>query len=317
MIPEAGEVSSEFDLIERWLGFFDTPKSGVRVGPGDDAAVLRAMRGRDVVATTDALVDGVHFDLSKTPPKTVGHKALAVNLSDLAAMGARPRWLLVSLALHDSTTGRWLDDVARGMAPLARKHGVSLVGGNVTRSAKVALHLTLLGEAAPDRVLRRTGARPGDGVWVSGELGEAALDLERGVQRKPQPRVNLGLELASRRVPSACIDVSDGLAADLAHLTEASRVGAHIQLALLPCSNRLRRAVSKRRDPWKLPVRGGEDYELLFTVPRTRERSVRTIEKRLGTRLTRVGEIVSEPGVLLLKPDGRSYHPRRGGWEHF
>ncbi|MDF1564567.1 MAG: thiamine-phosphate kinase [Deltaproteobacteria bacterium] len=321
----------ELRILADWLSLFPTAGPRVVIGPGDDAAALRCAPGKVLVTTTDAMVEGVHFLREAFPARAVGRKALAVNLSDLAAMGASSRWLLCSLVIPPGLGRRWLREAGEGMAGLCRAEGVTLVGGNISAGPKLELHLTLLGEADPARLLRRSGAREGDGIWVSGTLGDAALGLSRlqGLSRpparpgklqlrqlEPTARTVLGRALAGRQLASACLDVSDGLALDLRRLCEASGVGARIALEHLPLSAPARRALSRMEDPWAPPVSGGEDYELLFTVPPGKTRALERFLARSGHAATRIGEITQERRVKLVLPGGKVYRPASLGYRH-
>jgi thiamine-monophosphate kinase len=282
---------NEFGLIERFVACFDVAPSPA--GPGDDCAVLPA-QGPTCV-TTDALVEDVHFTRATFSFEDIGHKALAVNLSDLAAMGARPTWFTVALGLPPDVGARELVRVGRGMSALARRHGAKLIGGNVTRSPQLTLTLTVCG-ALEGLPLLRSGAQPGDLIFVSGPLGEAAAGLAvtnpalRRAQRRPSPH----LAFAARARPwvHAAIDVSDGLAQDLQHVCKASQVGAELDSSKVPVSARLLRAVGPRR-ALSFALRGGEDYVLLVTAPaRHRERltalgalEVGVISARAGLRM--------------------------------
>jgi thiamine-monophosphate kinase len=330
-MTEAAAPPDEFALIARWLSHFDAPDTATMIPPGDDAAAVRPTPGHLLLATTDALVEDVHFRRKTWPAAALGHRALAVNLSDLAAMGARPRWALLALGLPGDVGTDWLDRVATGMAKGCREAGVSLVGGNVTGAAQVSFTLTLLGEARPDRVLRRSGARPGDVVFVSGTLGDAALGLEslkarRAMPRKltdlerrhcrPTARVRLGCALAEARVASAAIDVSDGFIADLRHLLDASRVGAEIRLPDLPLSPAYRRATLGREDPLGPALYGGEDYELVFTAPQKRAAKIAEVARGARTAVRAVGRVIGEAGVHLVGADGRRVLAREAGFKH-
>ncbi len=255
---------NEFDLISRFTAAFDVPPSPF--GPGDDAAVLPAQRQ---VVTTDAVVEGVHFTRPFFSFEDIGHKALAVNLSDVAAMGARPSWFTVALALPASISTRDVLAMARGMARLAKRHGATLVGGNVTRGRQLSITITAAGTLTRAPLLR-SGARPGDSLYVSGVLGNAAAGLKwktpefSRAQRRPAPHVAFGA--LTSRFASACIDVSDGLVQDLGHLCRASGVGAALHSDSLPVS----RALAKRTEALRLALTGGEDYVLLMAIPSRR-----------------------------------------------
>lgn len=313
---------SEFDRIARFTGAFETRAPSVLAGPGDDCAITRPRPGRVLVSKVDQVVEGVHFGPAFRPEE-IGHKALAVALSDLAAAGATPRWFLVAIAHAEAFDAKRLDGLARGMARLAAEAKIALVGGNFTRARELSLAVTALGEARPEEALRRSGARPGDWLVVSGTLGDAALGLQRlaagrpkrldfatRAQLLPQPRIELGRVLG--RYARAAVDLSDGLLQDLGHLCERSAVGAELQLEALPIRPQVRRA------GLGLALAGGEDYELLCAVPPDRERALFAAGARRAIPLRRIGRVVDEPGIRLLDAQGRELAlPERGGWEHF
>ncbi|MCP3100705.1 thiamine-phosphate kinase [Myxococcus sp. K15C18031901] len=309
-------MPGEFDFIRRFLHHF--PKARVPVGPGDDCAVLPPSR-RPLCVTTDALVEDVHFTRAAFSPEDIGHKALAVNLSDLASMGATPRWFVCALALPRDFPARELSGLARGMAALARAHRVALVGGNFTSAREVSITITAAGELsrAP---LTRAGARPGDLLYVSGTLGDARLGLvhlragrRRGDavrrQRRPEPRVALG-RLAARYA-SAALDVSDGLAQDLGHLCVTSGVRAEVELGRLPLSAVVRRELGPEG-----ALAGGEDYELLLAVPPRRGRAFERACGAAGHTVTRIGVFSEGNGWVIRDAAGRAVD-RPGGFDHF
>jgi len=312
----------EFDLIDLIRRRVGALGAGVHLGIGDDAAVLELPPGKQLVVSTDTLNGGVHF-AEGTDAQDLGYKALAVNLSDLAAMGARPRWALLNLTLPRSDLD-WLTRFMEGFQSLAGEFGVTLVGGDTTRGP-LALTVTALGTVEPGRLLTRSGARAGDRVVISGTLGGAALALaeqEAGQELdanledsllRPQPRVQLGQSLAG--LATACIDVSDGLLADLGHICEASGLAAVVDLAKLPAPGQIERLGEEQR--WKLQLAGGDDYELCFTIPP--ERAAELDELRLSARipLSIIGEMRAGRGVHCRRPDGTEYQPGRAGFDHF
>jgi thiamine-monophosphate kinase len=315
-VPSPGE----FELIDLFTRRMPVRGPGVVTGIGDDAAVLRAPRGELLVATVDAVMEGVHFGPGFTPAD-VGWKALAVNLSDVAAMGARPLWALVGLATPPGEDPARLAGVGRGLAACARAAGVTVVGGNVTSADRLSLTVTVLGSARAADILRRGGARPGDLLVVSGTLGDAALGLEPGAaaslvrrQRRPVARLALGRALGG--LARAAIDVSDGLVQDLGHLCEASGVGAVVEVERLPLSRAARAALRGRDDRWDLPLAGGEDYELLAAVPPGRLAAVRAAARRARTPLAVVGRFERGRGVRVVKGGGEPVLLRRAGWDH-
>ncbi len=309
----------EFDLIAR---YFDrcVIRDDILLGIGDDAALVRPPAQADLAIATDTLVAGVHFDAG-TPPRAIGHKALAVNLSDLAAMGAEPAGALLALTLPAADEA-WLCAFADGFHALAARHGVALIGGDTCRGP-LAITVTVLGWTPRGTGLRRAGARPGDALYASGTLGDAglALALGEGVTpairerlHRPEPRVALGCAL--RDIASAAIDVSDGLLADLGHVLAASGVGATLDLDALPLSDALRMA----RDPQAavhLALTGGDDYELLFSVAEARVGEVTGAAQRSGTPVTRIGTICADAGIGYRSAQGLRSPARAGGYQHF
>jgi thiamine-monophosphate kinase len=291
----------------------------VVLGPGDDAALLRPTPGTHLCVTTDALRDGVHFG-SFFRPREIGHKALAVNLSDLAAMGARPRWFTVALELASGFDAARLDGIAQGMARLAAEYGCVLVGGNVIRGDALALTICALGEVPAGRALRRDGLRAGDLIAVSGQLGVAAFGLRRlrsgrrrgaSAQLRPEPRVALGI--AARGLANAAIDLSDGLARDLHRMLEASGCGAELWADALPTSA----AVGRSSDRLSLCLHGGEDYELCFGVSASSWERLRKRAARIGVTLTIVGEARRARGLRLAEARGQRSRPLAAkGFDH-
>jgi thiamine-monophosphate kinase len=324
-------VVGETQIIERIRRALPArPGGALLLGIGDDAAILRPRAAADWVISCDAFLEGVHFLARLHPPEAVGYKALARATSDLAAMGARPRFFLLTLALPPARAARWLERFLAGLAWAARKFGLVLVGGDTSRQPRVLASVTVLGEVERGRALRRSGARPGDLIYVSGRLGAAALGLEllrRGLVRParfrrllrphlyPPIRLALGRWLARRRIASAMIDTSDGLSTDLAHLLEASGVGARLAPSRLPIVSIPRELARRSLDPLALALNGGEDYELLFTVPRRfRARVPRSWR---GIPLTCIGEIVPGNQLLLADSSGRTRRLAPGGWDPF
>ncbi len=312
--------------------------SWVVVGPGDDAAVIETARGMLDVLTTDAVVDGVHVDTRLMPADAVGVRALAVNLSDLAAMGARPRGALLSLALPADLEVAALDGIVGGLLQVAAEHRVAILGGNVTRTTgPLQMHVTALGAVGRRRILRRHGARPGDDVYVTGAVGGAAAGLEmlRGSpapgwkaparrfsasERRylyPQARLLAGVQLSLNRAASSCVDLSDGLADGVRQLAQASGVGMVIDGRALPIDTDVRAwHESRGRDPIEAAMSGGDDYELLFTARPSQARRLRGVSTRLGELpITRIGRVTRTDELLLVDAHGSRALPV--GYEHF
>lgn len=304
--------------------------AGLRLGIGDDAAILRPRRKTEWVLSCDSFLEGTHFPGRLHPPESVGYKSLARAVSDLAAMGARPRHFLLALSVPASRTRRWLDRFASGMARAARELDILLVGGDISQSPAIAISITVLGEAPRGRAVRRSGAAPGDLLYVSGTLGEAELGLElmrRGFGKRrdnqrflrkhlyPAPRVALGRWLAEKRLATAMIDISDGLSTDVARLCQESRVGAQIWAERIPQVRLPNKLPNRGLDPLKLALHGGEDYELLFTVRPRREELLRRIPA--GIKATSIGRIIRQRQIFLVKGNGAARRLPAGGWDHF
>lgn len=312
----------EFGLIERIEGRLAAgPAPGVSLGIGDDAALLRLRAGEELAVSTDALVEGVHFRWETQSAVTVGRRAVAVALSDLAAMGARPLGCTVALAAPPELPLRRIDDLNRGILAEAGRHGCPLVGGNIARASETSLTLTVLGGVKAGRALRREGFRAGDRLFVTGVLGAGALALARSecggarLRRVPEPRLAAGRALVRTAERCACIDVSDGLLADLGHLLEGGDLGAELDYGRIPRPRGFEAACRRLDcDPVRLCLAGGEDYELLFTLPpRSRAASSpEALARRLAVAATEIGTIVARPGIR-----GLPELPREGGWRHF
>jgi thiamine-monophosphate kinase len=303
----------EFGLIDRIARLAgSTPGRDVVLGIGDDAAILRVRPGEELVVTTDAFVEGVHFRFDQETPRTAGRRAAVGCLSDLAAMGARPLGLLLALAVPTKLPLAVALGFARGVLLEARRHGTPLVGGNVTRASEVSATLTALGAVPRGRALRRDRGRAGDRLFVTGVLGRSALERARGrVAHAGAPRIDAGRRLARVRGVGACIDVSDGLVADLGHVCRASRVAARIDPPRVPRPAGLEAACRSRDlDADRLVLAGGEDYELLFSV-RLRGPGAAELARRLGLPVTEIGRLEAGPPRVRGAPAGA------GGWRHF
>ncbi len=314
----------EFDLIAK---HFTRATPGAVLGVGDDCALLAPTPGMQLAVSSDMLLEGRHFS-PQDSPAGLGHKSLAVNLSDLAAMGATPRWATLAIALPEENDA-WLTAFARGFFRMADQHGIELVGGDTTRGA-LTLSITVIGEVPPGQALRRDGAKAGDDVWVSGVIGSAALALAYRQGRLfmeqidaakvlpalylPTPRVELGIAL--RGIATSAIDISDGLLGDLGHILERSNVGATIEFAALPTlpvvQNHLHEAVAR-----DCVLAGGDDYELCFTAPADRRDAVAAAAQSAGVAVTRIGRITAEPGLAVIDADGRPLPFEHTGYDHF
>ena len=326
-MPNPSLFPREADFIA-WIRR-QTPRRGrgLALGIGDDAALVAAPRGRAMILTTDMSIEGVHFTSNLHPPRSVGHRALARSLSDIAAMGGTPRYALLSLAVSRQSERAWLEDFFRGFFALARRFGVALIGGDtaVVRGP-TTVDAIVTGEVRRRLALRRSGARPGDSIYVSGRLGMAALGLRLLLSGKParnpveraalqahlfpQPQCALGRHLSERRLATAMMDVSDGLSLDLRRLCDPSRVGAKLFAGRIPVPR-----ISNVEDAMQLGLKGGEDYQLLFTVPAAKEAKIGT---RFGkVPLHRIGEIQASRRFSLVAPDGTTVPLEADGYDHF
>jgi thiamine-monophosphate kinase len=319
-----GTMLSEFDLITR---YFNRPTRHTVLGVGDDAALLAPTPGHELAASTDTMVEGVHF-FPEVEPDSLGHKALAVNLSDMAAMGATPKWAMLALTVPKADEA-WFEGFARGFFALAAEHDVDLIGGDTARGPR-NICVQIMGEVPHGRALRRDGARVGDDVWVSGQVGAAAaavahlkgdLSLRGSVLahclvrlHRPAPRVALGRMLIG--VANSAIDISDGLLGDLGHICERSGVGAAIEFAAIPCSAELM-PLRGHALVTRAILTGGDDYELCFTAVAGRRSEIEALSARVGLALTRIGRIVADTGIVVADEAGKAMSARDGGFDHF
>jgi thiamine-monophosphate kinase len=319
---------SEFDIIQR---YFSHPAPGAILGVGDDAALIKPGTKMELAVSTDMLVVGRHF-LSDADPRELGHKSLAVNLSDMAAMGATPRWATLSLALPEamvSARGNWLEAFADGFFALAEEYRVDLIGGDTTQGP-LNISVTIIGEVQAGKALRRSGTRPGDDIWHSGELGNAALavahqqgDIQLQAEdfeaflpalNTPAPRVALGQRLIG--IAHSAIDISDGLLADLEHILRASNVSGMIRMDEINCSASMKNYLP---DPTALRclLAGGDDYELCFTASPSKRRKIAALAQELNTPLTRIGEVGEGEGLVVLDAGGNPLTLQMKGYDHF
>jgi thiamine-monophosphate kinase len=313
---------SEFDIIAR---HFTRPTPQANLGVGDDAALLAVGAGMELAVSTDMLVAGTHF-FPDTDPEKLGWKTLAVNISDLAAMGADPRWATLALALPE-VNEPWLSAFSQGFFDCAQRFGVDLIGGDTTRGP-LTLSVQIMGEVPRGSALRRDGAKIGDDIWISGQLGNASLALAAlqgkipmaGLEpclpalHSPQPRVTLGLGL--RGHARAAIDISDGLVADLGHILQRSNCGAEIKLNLIPRSSHLAGLMSQPLGLHCL-LAGGDDYELCFTAPENQESYIESLRDKLNIRLTRIGKITAGRELRVLDMQGKPVSFEGSGYDHF
>ncbi|MDE0514366.1 MAG: thiamine-phosphate kinase [Gammaproteobacteria bacterium] len=312
---------TEFEAIEKYFAGLTPAGRGVTLGIGDDAALLEPDPDFHLIVSTDTMVSGIHF-FPDADPADVGYKALAVNLSDMAAMAAVPRWFTLALTLSETEmTHEWLDGFARGLGQAAGEYDVSLIGGDLCKGP-AAVTIQVIGECPKGREIRRSGAAAGDHIYVSGELGSAAFALEMLKSGRtphpdcltrllrPVPRVKLGVSL--RGIASAMIDISDGLLADLGHLLEAGRVGAKVNLDAVPFDGHLDTECDAAQK-WRYILSGGDDYELCFTVPPAKLQDL----EQLSASVSHIGEIMAEQGLHCMRKDGTVFIPDGSGYVHF
>lgn len=335
-------MRSEFDFIDELRRRLAASTQSIVTGIGDDAAVIRSNPGKETVISVDLLIEDIDFRRTTTPPYLLGHKALAVSLSDLAAMGSRPLWALVSIGVpEDVWQTDFVDRLYDGWLDLANRYGVQLIGGDTSRAHDhIVIDSIAIGECAAGMAVKRSGANPGDQIFVTGSLGAAAAGLrliERGAhlaeqnladddsqkldhvllrQLRPEPRVGWGIVLGEERLATAMIDLSDGLSSDLNHLCVASSVGALIDASLLPIDERVVELCGRRAlDPLQLALHGGEDFELLFTV---KPENVARLPRRVdGVEIKRIGEVTSADAGVKISEGARTWDLRPGGWRHF
>jgi thiamine-monophosphate kinase len=320
----------EFGFIER-IGRSVQPGPGVRVGIGDDCAALELPPDRLLLTTTDLLIEDIHFRRQWTDPFLLGRKSVTVNISDIAAMGGEPHYLYLSFGLPPELPVEDLDLFVAGFLEAAAFYGAALVGGDTCRSpGPWFISVTAEGSIPAEEVVTRSGARPGDGIYVSGTLGDSALALKQlreeeiphpflaGRHRDPVARTGLARKLAEARIPSAMIDLSDGLLADLGHILAGSAVGACLEKEAIPLSAPFRKAAAAMPELFGLALQGGEDYELAFTVPMAKENALRAVVESVGCPVSRIGTILPpERGLALRDRKGHEYHPGTGGFDHF
>lgn len=335
-------MRSEFDFINTLRRRVASPSQSIVAGIGDDAAVFRTTPGKETVVTTDLLVEDIDFRRTTTTPYLLGHKALAVSLSDIGGMGSRPLWSLLSIGVpEDIWQTDFVERLYDGWMDLANRYGVQLIGGDTSRTnERVVIDSIMIGECSAGLAVKRTGARPGDHIYVTGSLGAAAAGLrliERGAhlaeqnlgdedsqkldhvllrQLRPEPRVGWGIVLGEERLATAMIDLSDGLSSDLHHLCTASDTGALIDASLLPIDERVAELCGRRAlDPLQLALHGGEDFELLFTV---KPENVARLPRRVdGVEIKRIGEITTANEGIKISEGSRTWDLKPGGWKHF
>jgi thiamine-monophosphate kinase len=318
--------SPEFALINHYFKKLTTLRQDVVLGIGDDAALLQVPDSMLMATSVDTMVAGVHF-FEDVAAEALGHKSLAVNLSDMAAMGAEPTWVTLALTLPELDE-QWLAGFCRGFAELANRYNVSLIGGDTTRGP-LSITVQVYGVVPPNLVMRRAGAQVGDDIYVTGSLGDAALGLrlltssqtlttgqKRMVDRleRPEPRVEVGLAL--RHLANSAIDLSDGLLADLGHILAESRVGASLQLDQLPLSSAVTSDIEEEMD-WSRVVSAGDDYELCLTLPEACRSEVAVIARQLSLPISRIGCIEAGSGLRCFDGQGKPWRPVQLGFDHF
>jgi thiamine-monophosphate kinase len=326
----------ELKLIQRIADNYRSSLSSIVTGIGDDAAALKISENNILLTTCDLLLEDVHFNLNVTDSYQLGRKSLAVNLSDIAAMGGTPLFFLVSLALPPHLPIEFIDDLYRGMTDLADEFDTKLVGGDTNASPdKLMINITLLGEANPDHLLKRSGAQVDDSIFVTGTLGDAALgffilEFDKNMNRSyshntltyrhltPYPRIKEGISIAENRLASAMIDISDGLLIDLRRILTLSKLGATIYIPQLPLSKEFKQYQGKlKHNKIDFALKGGEDYELLFTSPQNKEKELLKLGQTLGVPINKIGEVTSSEELVILDQNHKSYTIDDQGYDHF
>jgi len=324
----------ELDLINLIEKMFDLSAPGLALGMGDDCAAIRPSSGFETLITTDTLVEGTHFKRDSATPDSLGQKSVCVSVSDISAMGGRPKFLLLSLNISRNVNKRWIVKYLQGFRKAMKQYNLALIGGNVTRSRALSFTVTVLGEVSNGFRIDRSGARPEDLVFVTGEPGDSALGLDLLNRRKPdytkderkliarhqkpRPRVEWGQLLSSRKIASSMIDISDGLVIDLKRLLKASGAGAIVELSGFPLSKEAAKVVKANGiKAWSRILGGGEDYELLFTVRPGRQKALDRLVKSGAIKAVKIGAIVKGRGlVTIIKPGGGELKVRKEGWLH-
>lgn len=328
---------SEFEFIRKLISKLSKKTPGVIIGAGDDTCVIKQTENSYLLATTDSQVDGVHFLSRLASANDIGRKSVAVNVSDIAAMGGRPTYCLVSLILPKFLSEDYIDNLYDGIVEECKKYDIAITGGNISTGKELVVDIFMLGEAPPDRLLRRDGARPGDKILVTGNLGEAAAGLQLLLNPKlevsnenrkallsrqftPAPRLKEAQIIAELKRATSMIDISDGLGQDLDHICESSKVGARIFEEKIPINNAVMEAAEKAgKNGWELAINGGEDYELLLTAPESAVNSIiLSVKRETRTDVNVVGEILPESeGKWLVLKGGKSIPLPVEGWDHF
>lgn len=311
---------------------FENASECVEVGIGDDAAAVNIEPGRVLLATTDCQVEDVHFTKSLISPKALARKAVAVSVSDIGAMGGIPKFLLASLGFPGGEDESLIDELIKGFRASEEEFGVRLIGGNLSTSDKLFLDVTALGEVEPENIVRRSGAAPGDLIFVSGTLGDSALGMSalgKGDESEagaylinrhitPMPRLDLGRHLAEKKLATSMIDVSDGLLLDLERITVNQGTGAEIEIGKMPVSREYDELVSAySEERYEYALSGGEDYELLFTTSPGNRREVESVSEMLGLQITEIGRVTKEPELRVIDERGEEISQKRRGFVHF
>jgi thiamine-monophosphate kinase len=320
-------AASEFELIKKYFHDLTDQDPSVKCGIGDDAAIIQVPQGREVVLSMDTLLEGTHFPVD-TSPSDIGYKALAVNLSDMAAMGAVPKWVLLSISLPESNEA-WIKEFASGFLKLAKQHSISLIGGDMSRGA-LSITINIQGLVSVNSALKRDGAQKDDLIYVTGTLGDAGvgLDIIQGKQsigneykafflnslNRPEVSIEAGLRI--REIANSTIDVSDGLIADLGHILDASHVGAEIEVKNIPLSVAMQQCVDETT-AWNYALISGDDYKLCFTASAEQHELIISTFREINIPVSCIGRIKEEAGLQLKTPEGTCFEPSGKSYQHF
>ncbi len=322
----------EISALERIRARFEKVSKGVFLGIGDDTAAVKIRPGRLLLATTDSQVEDVHFIKRLISAADLARRSVAVSASDIGAMGGIAKFFLASMGFSSQEDDAFLGELIDGFEAGAKEFGLELIGGNLSSSDKIFIDITVLGEVEPQLIVKRNGAKPGDDLYVSGSVGDSALGQRLLVSSKiadsdeylitrhkrPQPRLDLGRELARKRLASSMIDISDGLLLDLERISTNHGLGATIYVDRIPLSSDYKTRISDfSKDLYSIAISGGEDYELLFSSPKENEKAIQKLSRRQKIKITKIGQITQQPSIQLLNEDGKEISYDERGFVHF
>jgi len=319
---------NEIDALKALRKKFVSESEDILLGIGDDCAAIRTGRNKLLLISTDSMVEDVHFSISYFKPREIAKKSVAVSISDIASMGGNPRFILSTIGIPKCADQDLMDELLDGIRSSCDFYGVELIGGNITTSDKLFLDITAIGQIDEDKVIRRSGSKPGDLIYVTGSIGDSALGLKllnSGLEdpfvidrhKNPEARAKIGEKLSATGLPTSMIDISDGLLIDLERITTEQNLGAKVYIESLPLSDSYLKLVSDfEEDIYRLALTGGEDYELLFTVPSGLRDELKTVEDSMGLRITEIGVVTEEKTIDLIDGEGNILDYANRGFVH-